>query len=240
MKEWFYQIKTSTDKYGGLEWHWPPVLSGKIASETKAEARALIDNEYSHIFPMRVLKKDIEKGGFLLKIDEIVSDRKRALFDIKHCKECQKTFLVIDSYNDIYQRYKGPDFCSDECHGGARERERVEYRSDTNFPPVIYKIENIKTGKCYVGKTTQAFTLRWWQHFSGKSETKFSKEINSTPITDWIFSIIEVVTPCYAGHASIDSYIAEREQFHIDANDSIKTGYNSSIAKQSEREGGLI
>ena len=84
----------------------------------------------------------------------------------------------------------------------------------------------------YIGKTTQAFTLRWWQHFSSETNTKFSKEINQTSLKDWVFSIIEIINEEEAQdqNKTLDAWISEREQFHINDNDSINNGYNSVIA----------
>ena len=97
-----------------------------------------------------------------------------------------------------------------------------------NGTAVINKIKNINTGLVYIGKTTQAFTLRWYQHFYQKGDCKFHKAIKQSSLTDWQFSIIEIVkTP--KGVSPID-YVRERESYWISEYDSIESGYNSVVA----------
>ena len=97
-------------------------------------------------------------------------------------------------------------------------------------PPVIYRVFNRLTGMSYVGKTTQVFTLRWYQHFYHGGKCKFHDAIKASKKEDWDFSIIEtVVTP---KDEDLDCFVATREQFWIDEFDSIENGYNTVTAKK--------
>ena len=115
-----------------------------------------------------------------------------------------------------------------------REIERFRYNENANLCgdhfPVIYRITHKVEQKCYIGKTTQAFTLRWYQHFyQTADECKFHKAINDSLITDWIFEIVEIIKlpDDIKEKKEVDHFIFERERWHIWANKSVDYGYNS-------------
>ena len=240
MPDFYYQIKARQDTANEYSrWIWPPVFSGMVTADDKKQARAAVDVEYGQKFPMRVLAKDIESAAFLLNIFEVSPDdsRTRELFEVKACKKCGGGFRIIDHYNNWMQRYAGRDFCSDACRDEYRKENDARMFTATSMqgkcPPVIYKIENVKTGKVYVGKTTQPFTLRWWQHFFHGTDTVFHKAIKESKITDWNFSILEVVEVPEGVSAS--DHIFAREQYHIrDQGSMVPDGYNSATAKREE------
>lgn len=243
MTNWFYQIKArqnSDSSYGG--WIWPPVFSGKVEAETKADARAMIDQEYGQKFPMRVLSKDIETAHFLLSIHEIDPDdtRTNGLFTIRQCQVCAGGFRVIDHYNNQRQRYAGRDFCSDDCKvEWTKEHDARLFTSTATgkIPPVIYKIDNKNTGLSYVGQTIQPFTLRWWQHFAHGTNTKFHQAIDNSHLSDWAFSVIEVIAKSDIPNGqTLAEFICGREQYWIDHFDTIKNGYNTATAKSAPAE----
>lgn len=238
MTEFFYQIKARQDSDSEYNrWIWPPVFSGMVCAADKKEARALVDQQYGQKFPMRVLAKDIATAQFLLNIREILPGDKRTqeLFTVRDCKACGGGFRIIDHYNNHHQRYSGRDFCCDDCkEEWAKEHDARLFTSNAaaSHPPVIYKIENIITGMCYVGQTSQPFTLRWWQHFFHGTNTKFHQAIASSQMTDWQFSVLEVIDLAARpeGVAASD-YMHHREQYWIDALDTINSGYNTATAK---------
>lgn len=230
VKEYYYQIKGKADPQSRdlmSNWVWPPIFSGKVEAENKEGAKEKIFKEYGRRFPGRVLRKDIDKAEFLMKITEIKeNDYIQDLFEFKHCSECQKRFRRIDLYNDKNEVYKGGEYCSDSCkeQGDIRRRgEAAELMFNENeySPPCIYRITNKETGKCYIGQTIQSFTLRWWQHFKwGNSSSKFHEAIRRSQLTDWTFEIIAI--------AKSKDELDELESLHIRKNDSISNGYNTA------------
>lgn len=232
MKQFYYQIKgRELSSYGG-GWCWPPIFSGLVEADNKKKAKIIVEEEYERKFPLRVLRKDLENEHYLLNIREVPADDEKtlSLFELRECMECGTKFRVIDKYNDENESNKGADFCSRKCD--RTYYDRTSYKTPTeldgNSTAVIYKIQNIKTGLVYIGKTTQVFTLRWYQHFYQNGECKFHKAIKQSSLADWQFSIIEIVkTP---KDVSPVEHIRERESYWIAKHDSIENGYNSVAA----------
>lgn len=238
--EYYYQIKGKKGKdneYSFGNWSFPPIFSGKVEAKSKPEARLLIEYEYDKKFPLRVLAKDLESNEFLLSIQEIKEDSHfNRLFEKNNCKICGNTFYIIDHYNDQNTKNCG-EYCSIKCKEESRQVENQKY-NDQNVlngesKPLIYKITHKVTNKCYIGKTTQIFTLRWYQHFFQGTGTKFHTEIKNSKVTDWIFEVIELIEipESVTRIEEINNLIAIRESFYINKYDSIKNGYNSVNAK---------
>jgi len=241
--EYFYQIKgkrIESDEddtfsiYGNSSnWSWPPIYSGLVMSESRKEAKKLIEQEYSKQFPMRVLSKDLDSNNFLLRIQEL-NDRDsfiRGFFEYKKCEQCENTFRIIDKYN-IGSRGGSHSYCSEKCNSIAREEWREKNSNnfyEDKYPSKIYKITNKITDQCYIGQTTQAFTLRWYQHFFQSGDNKFHTAIRESKISDWTFEIIEELK------TNDKKYLTEREQYWIDKYDSVDNGYNSVIAMSDEK-----
>ena len=220
-KDYYYQIKGKIDKkFGDLSnWSFPPIFSGKVSATDKKEAKTIVEIEYNKKFPLRVLAKDLDSNEFLLRITEIKDTDffTKHIFEKQICKICNKEFRRIDLYNDSNVSYKGVLFCSDECNNKHKEKLFEENQSCV---PVIYKITNKKSNKCYIGQTTQSFTLRWWQHIKwGVSDCKFHTKLKNSKLTDWCFEVIEIVES--------KDVLNEREKYYINYFDSIDNGYNS-------------
>lgn len=87
---------------------------------------------------------------------------------------------------------------------------------------VIYCIQNIETGKKYIGKTSAEVSKRWTEHVKtslGIGGVKKSK-IHSMLFNNWdkfTFSIIEVVE---------NANLSEREKYYINFFETDKYGYN--------------
>lgn len=242
-KYYYYQIKGKTgDKDGWSNWTFPPIYSGRIKAENKIEAKKMIEQNYNKHFPLRVLNKDLDSNEFLLKIEDMTNNNYLIkLFEYNECKneECKKKFRRIDLYNDTNVKTKGMDYCSDKCREIEREKYEIERIKNFNNPemdnpngfyniPVIYKITNKNNNMCYIGQTTQSFTLRWWQHIKwGESDCKFHKAIQKGKLTDWLFEIIEVVENRYC--------LDERESYYIKQFDSINKGYNTVKVNGKEK-----
>ena len=87
---------------------------------------------------------------------------------------------------------------------------------------VIYCIQNIETGKKYIGKTSAEVSKRWTEHVKtslGIGGVKKSK-IHSMLFNNWdkfTFSVIEVVE---------NANLSEREKYYIQFFETDKYGYN--------------
>lgn len=241
MKEFYYQIKgkkdNNTDNSGFGNWIFPPIFTGKVEAKDKKQAKELISEEYGVKFPTRVLRKDIDSNEFLLSIEEIKPDSHIAkLFEPQKCEECSNSFYVIDKYNDKNCTNKGFTFCSEKCredNGKLSQFKRMDYDALIGEAiPVIYKITNKKIGKIYIGKTSQVFTLRWYQHFFQYGTNKFHDAIKNSSVIDWMFEIQEIIIfPDHLKQKNMykerENYMIERERHWIDHYNSIEDGYNS-------------
>ena len=230
MKEWIYQIKGKEHPSIGLNWAWPPVASDMVIAPDRKTAKVMVEEEYGRTFPTRVLQVDLDSNEFLLTLKEIKADDHftRRLFEVTLCKHCHKPFKTIEKY-----RFGNPggglEYCCSEC-SKAHAVENGDYFSEVwrSTPPAIYRITNKATGLCYIGKTRQVFTLRWYQHFFQGCDTKFHRAIKGTAITDWTFEVIEmVVVPEGMNLTESDTFISEREKHHIAAHGSVVNGYNT-------------
>jgi hypothetical protein len=232
MPDFHYQIKGRTDHSleGGPGWAWPPVFSGIVTAPDRKAAKLAIEDEYGRTFPLRVLRVDIEQHAYLLHIREVdkEDDYIRRRFQVAACKVCSTSFRPIDKYNDPHCDHAGPDYCSAKCAKIGKVREAGEFvvQGDGRLPAVIYQIRQRSSGKIYVGQTIRAFTLRWWQHLVNSSDCKFHATLKSTPVTDWEFSVLEVIdgdVPCKA------AYLTERERFWIEKLDTVTSGFNTIL-----------
>jgi len=240
LKDFYYQIKGQGKNSFGSSWSWPPIFSGMVNAKDKKAAKTLIEDEYGRAFPLRVLKKDVETQPYLMNIREIDKDDEltHSLFDTNTCKQCEIKFRVIDKYNDPNMDHKGADFCSYKCRTKYYE-DNKSYNpiEDSNDAALIYKITKKSTGMSYVGKTTQVFTLRWYQHFfQNKSDCKFYQSIKDSVLTDWEFSLLESVEVIRGEDTA--KRVTEREDYWIKFHDCIDNGYNSvsAIAKPIKRK----
>lgn len=104
------------------------------------------------------------------------------------------------------------------------------------YNPAIYRITNKKTNLCYIGKTIHPFALRWNQHFSYDSDSKFCIEINKSKLTDWKFEILEEINipSRIKTDSGIRKFILSRENYWIVCNNSILNGYNTINSSKDE------
>lgn len=241
-KLFYYQIKgRNNDGY----WGWPPIESGLMPAEDSKDARKIIEEIHGISLPGRVSKKDNEKSMLLCTI--IPADDKPYLlqrFKIRNCKRCSIEYTLNDKY--MIDERGHSDFCTAECAGAYNEEQGLIKSSDVHFDfkgvhdPVIYRILNKTTGMCYIGKTTQAFTLRWYQHvFQSVPGTKFYNAIKDSNIVEWQFEVIERIDMSNASLLSFvekNRFILERETYWITHYDSINNGYNSAISLKVEED----
>lgn len=235
MPDFYYQIKgKESETYGG-GWAWPPLLSGKVEADNKKQAKALIEEEYGRKFPLRVLRKDIDNESYLLNVREIAKEdeKTRNLFELNECQMCKTKFRIIDKYNDHNESNKGSDFCSSKCQREHIDKNRAPVPKDILLEQggaaFIYRIRNVHTEKVYIGKTTQAFTLRWYQHFYQSGSCKFHEAIKNSKLTDWEFSLIELVE--VPDGMTANDAVVKREAFWINHYNSVEDGYNTLEVK---------
>lgn len=234
--KYYYQIKgkKGEDDYSFSNWAFPPIFSGKVEAPNKKEAKLQIEKDYGRSFPMRVLQKDLDSNEFLLALHEMDKDsRYHALFEKLQCIVCGTFYRVIDKYNDTNCRDKSAKVCCDECKEEEYKVRQIEWNEDNvmngKHLPVIYKITHKTNGLSYIGKTTQAFTLRWYQHFfQGGTASKFHKAINESKVTDWIYEVVEIVKITgIHNFKEAEDHVFSREKHWIKALDTVNNGYNS-------------
>lgn len=243
MPDFYYAIKglarvnqTEWEKSQGIEpelfWKFPPIFSGMVTAPDKKAAKLLIDDEYGRVFPQRVLRKDMKDHPFLLSVSEMSTDPTdviRRRFLPTECKECGAVFRLIDKYNDPDNETSSRHHCSSDCYQSGRTRDYQEFTlvNQGMIPPVIYSIRQVSSGKYYVGQTLKPFTLRWWQHLTIVSESKFHKALKATAdMTDWEFRVLEVIAAPPSG-VKMAIHLSNRERHWIDALDSVSNGLNT-------------
>lgn len=232
MTKFYYQIKgrQPAGPSREAEWAWPPVFSGMVEADNRKEARAQIEALYERQFPVCVLKKDLADHAYLLHI-QVLREHDTYLvrrFEDTACKECGTVFRLIDKYNDPNTETNSHDYCTNACLRAAKFRDIQEFRlvNEGKLPAVIYQVRQRSTGKSYVGQTTQAFTLRWWQHLTHSTGCKFHLALIGSDITDWEFSVIEVIAYPEGG-SNRAAYITQREAHWIEELSAIDQGFNT-------------
>jgi hypothetical protein len=233
MAKFYYQIKgrrPATSAHGEAGWAWPPVFSGMVEAPDRKAAKAVVGDQYERQFPSRVLPKDMEAHEYLLHIQPIDEDDTYLLgrFENRPCKECGTVFKLIDRYNDPHTETQSHDYCTEACQAAAKFRDLSEFRlaSEGRSPPVIYQVRQKSSGRVYVGQTTQPFTLRWWQHLSNPTSCKFHAALGGSDITDWEFSVLEVIS-YPADCTNRATYITQRESHWIENLAAVETGFNT-------------
>ena len=233
MAKFYYQIKgrrPATSAYGEAGWAWPPVFSGMVEAPERKAAKAVVEEQYERQFPSRVLRKDMGAHEYLLHIQPIDEHDTYLLgrFENRPCKECGTVFKLIDKYNDPHTETKSHDYCTEKCQAAAKFRDLSELRlaSEGRSPPVIYRVRQKSSGRVYVGQTTQPFTLRWWQNLSNPTSCKFHAALGGSDITDWEFSVLEVIAyPADCNNRA--AYITHRESHWIENLAAVETGFNT-------------
>ncbi len=219
--EFYYDIKGRSDD----NWLWPPLWSGRIEASDSKMARTLLKAEY---------EQEFKRGdNFLLNIKPM-SPYLAKRFELVSCPICATEYTA----NDVYTAgLNDARFCSISCKQ-ENDRRNIGLSSDNvNFyyknPPVIYMITNLKTSKCYIGKSIRSFTLRWWEHLCAAkagSDIKFHVALNDSELTDWEFKIVEVID------IKDNKLILEREMYWINMYNSINDGYNSTASLKIENK----
>jgi len=93
---------------------------------------------------------------------------------------------------------------------------------------LIYKITEIATNKCYIGKTNGNPFHRWTSHLNS-TVSPFASYFRSTPISNWRFEVLEIIPyPC-----SLHKSFAKENEYMIKF-DSLNNGFNSRFSPNSD------
>lgn len=220
--KFFYQIKERTNRLDFSVAH-----RGVVEASDKKEAVKILKEDTGLDLVQKISQKNDNIQNFVLFIVELTSYWEDFWCSKRTCSVCEVNYDILFSKNNNIDACVS--YCSRECRDKNYVNKKVEKLSDYisgygNQKPVIYKITNKNSGKCYIGKTSQVFTLRWYQHFFNSGDCKFHEAIKNSSPSDWIFEIIEVV-PALSGK---DPLVSEREKFYIDKFNSIEDGYNTA------------
>ncbi|KKM65754.1 hypothetical protein LCGC14_1488140, partial [marine sediment metagenome] len=92
----------------------------------------------------------------------------------------------------------------------------------SNKTGIIYKAENIKTGKVYVGQTTVGLNNRMGRHlkYTVRYDHKFARALKKYGAEFWKWSVLQ-------NNVTLQ-YLDELECFYIFILNSYKQGYNST------------
>jgi hypothetical protein len=221
MKKYFFYLMVQNPESTWMYDKWLKVWHDIIEAPDKKAAKEKIASDNGCILSEKVSKKIKEAPDYRIFIAELSPYWEDHWLKVRQCKNCHAEYTLLEGRQN--QTYSNYEYCSVDCKNF--ERRHIDfgaYESNGAHQPVIYKITNSKTQKCYIGKTTQCFTLRWYQHFFQLTETKFHKAIRESQPSDWIFQVLEVIY-----EKDYKALLASREQYWIDQYDSIQDGYNS-------------
>lgn len=227
-KKFFYQLKTK-QKFEN-ETFWNIVWVDIVEAESKELVKKIIQDEHGGIIAEKTTKKNEDKLDYRLFLIELDSYWEKHWLNNMRCSVCKIEYNRI-KMKQFNENGVGEDICSQACRDSLRTVKEFDsyYEGNGNHKPVIYKITHKESGKVYIGKTIQAFTFRWYQHFfqSSKSDTKFHDSIKNSNPTEWLFEVLEMIQDC---KRTDDNLVLQREQYWINQYNSIETGFNTATA----------
>jgi hypothetical protein len=216
MNDFYYYLTVFNEK----TCNWDRIFQDHIEACDKKDAVKKIEELHKGKIKQKVSRGKESEVDFKVFVIEMDSKWKGHWLGDRTCKRCNSTYQMITIQQ--MRTGGGSEYCSSLCRDEARPNSVLDLKTDGIHPPVIYKITYKPTNQVYIGQTTQAFTLRWYQHFFCTTKTRFHKMIESTELTDWSFEVIETLKKS----ASKDE-INERERQWIIHYDSVNTGFNS-------------
>lgn len=241
LQTFFYQVKIKDEHYSNAT-----VMRGIIEAKDNKEAHKILKEQILHSNTELKTERSGNVGDFVYEIRNVcktphwVGSKRyvKQYFSENFCSICGKPFSRFLGGMSI-----NADFCSNECKETyyknqsirralmeeMRACENAESLMLTRHPIVIYRIHDTKNNKSYVGRTIRAFTLRWWEHYSTWILELLKKENGNLSLTDFQFSILEVLDK----KIDIEKF-REREQYWIKKFDAVNNGYNSrdELSKQ--------
>jgi len=217
MKKYFWRIKASQLEVGYsdcISWGYNPIYIGIDFAKNAKELKNFLEKKFNITLCGRAKKEDIGRRRFFLlwykELEEGGYWDTMWLEKLK-CKynNCKKTYTKLEE-KQFDNSFSG--FCSKKCRNSYEEEENtIKQAMDNEKYPEngqIYKIENKKTGKIYIGMTLRHSFWRWCEHASWVK-----------PIEDFIFEILESGIP--------KEKIKKKETEYIKKYNSIENGYNS-------------
>lgn len=220
----FFQLKS----INGRGWHDSTLLyTGFVDAEDKKQAKIKMELEFQMKLKERIVAKEGQPTPeYKLYLVPTIPDVEEFYLTERKCIICSEVYKILDQRN--LGHYASRETCSHECRSHSRPKRPEYFDSLEGYKkPVIYKITNKINGLCYIGKTKQPFTLRWWQHFFHPTGSKFHKAIQESQVHDWTFEIVEALSS-----QSTDEEILKKEQEWIDKMDSLLNGYNSVSSRK--------
>lgn len=242
MKKFFYQLKVLNQSDAYNQWDTVHCDIEESISKKDLISKIKSDLDTSKIKEKTNLEnqKKVDYKIFAIELTEYWEKHWLTIHECKICKNSY-TFLSIKQNND----YCNSEVCSTTClHLNRKEKNEdmdgyfLSY-VNKDVKPCIYKITNKKTNKAYIGQTQRVFTLRWFEHFFNKAETKFHEAISNSKPDDWIFEVIEVIEVnqnifFLEKKKEIKKALDTREMYWIKFFDSINNGYNSFKLKEKD------
>ena len=104
-------------------------------------------------------------------------------------------------------------------------KEMIKRVLNGKDPSGIYKVTNIQTKECYIGKSVNVGT-RWQNHIKsacgleGVADSMFQRALKKYGIDQFTFELLEEVPK---------ANLTEREKYYITLFDTTKFGYNMKI-----------
>lgn len=199
----------------------------------KNEVKKKLIEDYPEFFPSgKVFQK--RKDGELVycliyELDEYWDKYWNQVIECPNCGA--KTTKIQKANMDGWHL----DFCSEKC---KKEYERThEFHNEKIYECdiYIYKITQKSTGKCYVGKTTNHFIWRWWQHLKANTGTKFHEAIKDIRTDDLMFEVLEILPKDTDNKA-----VLLKESEYIKKYNSIDNGFNTTISNKDVYEEDLL
>lgn len=137
----------------------------------------------------------------------------------------KETFEDIETFNTIRMRLNNRqalDKMLYDNYVSKPTKEMVKRVLKGRDPSGIYKVTNIQTKECYIGKSVNVAT-RWQNHIKGAcglegiADSMFQRALKKYGIDQFTFELVEEVSK---------EKLTEREKYYIALFDTMKFGYN--------------
>lgn len=140
----------------------------------------------------------------------------------------QETFEDVEIFNSIRMKLhnrQALDKMLYDNYVSKPTKEMIKRVLNGKDPSGIYKVTNIQTKECYIGKSVNVGT-RWQNHIKsacgleGVADSMFQRALKKYGIDQFTFELLEEVPK---------ANLTEREKYYITLFDTTKFGYNMKI-----------
>lgn len=140
----------------------------------------------------------------------------------------QETFEDVENFNSIRMKLhkrQALDKMIYDNYISKPTKEMIKRVLNGKDPSGIYKVTNIQTKECYIGKSVNVGT-RWQNHIKsacgleGVADSMFQRALKKYGIDQFTFELLEEVPK---------ANLTEREKYYITLFDTTKFGYNMKI-----------